>query len=80
MDGPDTSRLDFSNVPQLAGVPRYMYRTLAKHVMDMVRARLRGDAVGAFEHELWLCFFAGVAKQRWVERKVAIPSPQVTLS
>ena len=80
MDAPDNSRLDFSRVPQLAGVPRYMYRTLAGRVKDFVKARLRGDSVAAFEHELWLCFFAGLAKQRWSERKVAIPPPQVTVS
>jgi glucosyl-dolichyl phosphate glucuronosyltransferase len=80
MDAPDSSQLDFSKVPQIAGVPRYMYRALATHVRDLVRARLRGDVVAAFEHELWLCFFAGVAKQRWSERKVAIPAPQVNVS
>jgi glucosyl-dolichyl phosphate glucuronosyltransferase len=80
MDGPDTSQLDFSNARQIAGVPRYMYRTLATHAMDLVRARLRGDAVAAFEHELWVCFFAGIAKQRWAERKVVIPPPQVSFS
>ena len=80
MDSPDDSHLDFSKVPQIAGVPRYMYRTLMVHVRDLVRARLRGDAVAAFEHEMWLCFFAGIAKQRWAERKVVIPSPQVNVS
>jgi glycosyltransferase involved in cell wall biosynthesis len=80
MDSPDDSRLDFSKVPQIAGVPRYMYRTLAKHVRDHILARLRGDAVEAFEHEVWLCFFAGVLKQRWAERKAVIPPPQVSLS
>jgi glycosyltransferase involved in cell wall biosynthesis len=80
MDSPDNSHLDFSKVPQVAGVPRYMFRTLATHSKDLVGARLRGDAVAAFEHELWLCFFAGITKQRWSERKVAIPSPQVNLS
>jgi glycosyltransferase involved in cell wall biosynthesis len=80
MDSPDDSQLDFSKVPQVAGVPRFMYRTLATHAADLVRARLRGDVVAAFEHELWLWFFAGIAKQRWAERKVVIPSPQVTLS
>jgi glucosyl-dolichyl phosphate glucuronosyltransferase len=80
MDAPDNSQLDFSKVPQIAGVPRYMYRTLATHAKDLVRARLRGDVVAAFEHELWLWFFAGIAKQRWTERKVVIPSPQVSLS
>jgi glycosyltransferase involved in cell wall biosynthesis len=80
MDSPDNSRLDFSKVPQIAGVPRYMYRTFLTRVRDLVGAWLRGDAVAAFEHELWLCFFAGVLKQRWTERKIAIPSPQVSVS
>jgi hypothetical protein len=80
MDSPDNSTLDFSKVPQIAGIPRYMYRTLAGHAKELIGARLRGDAVAAFEHELWLCFFAGIARQRWTERKVAIPSPQVKLS
>jgi glucosyl-dolichyl phosphate glucuronosyltransferase len=80
MDAPDSSQLDFSKVPRIAGVPRFMYRTLAAHVRDMARARLRGDAVAAFEHELWLCFFAGLARQRWTERNVAIPPPQVHVS
>ncbi len=80
MDSPDQSRLDFSKVPQIAGVPRYMYRSLAGHIADMVAARVRGDAAVAFEHELWLCFFAGIAKQRWTERKVVIPPPQVSWS
>lgn len=80
MDSPDNSKLDFSRVPQLAGVPRYLYRTLTQHVSAMVRARLRGDPVAEFEHESWVWFFAGIARQRWTERKVVIPSPQVSLS
>ena len=51
----------------------------AREGHDRVRA-MRRDPVAAFEHELWLCFFAGIAKQRWAERKVVIPSPQVSLS
>lgn len=80
MDSPDSSRLDFSKVPQIAGVPRFMYRTLLTRVKDLIFARLRGDVVAAFEHELWLCFFAGVLKQRWSERNVPIPSPRVSVS
>ena len=80
MDSPDTSSLDFSRVPQIAGVPRYMFRTLAVHVKELVRAWFRRDQVTAFEHELWLCFFAGILKQRWSERNVPVPAPQVNLS
>ena len=80
MDAPDNSTVDFSRIPQIAGVPRYMFRTLLTRMRDLVRAWLRGDAVAAFEHELWLCFFAGIVKQRWSERHVVIPSPQVNVS
>jgi glycosyltransferase involved in cell wall biosynthesis len=80
MDSPDNSTLDYSTVPQIAGVPRYMYRTLAGHARDLAAASLRRDPVAAFEHELWLWFFAGIARQRWTERKAIIPRPQVSLS
>jgi glucosyl-dolichyl phosphate glucuronosyltransferase len=80
MDSPDNSTLDFSKVAQIAGVPHQMYRTLAWHMRHLIAARLRGDVVEAFEHELWLCFFAGVVKQRWADRKAVIPPPQASLS
>jgi glycosyltransferase involved in cell wall biosynthesis len=80
MDSPDNSRVDFSKVPQIAGVPRQMYRTLVTHVKELAVARMRGDDVKAFEEELWLWFFAGVVKQRWAERNVVIPPPQVSWS
>ena len=40
----------------------------------------RRDAVATFENELWLWFFAGIVKQRWPERKLVIPPPQVSWS
>ena len=80
MDSPDHSRLDFSRVPQIAGIPRYMYRSVIQHVKELAVASLRGKPALAFEHELWLCFFAGIAKQRWAERHLVIPSPQVNLT
>ena len=79
MDAPDNSQLDFSRVPCIAGVPRYMYRSLAAHATEMIAARLRRDPVAAFENELWLWFFMGVLKQRWTERRAVIPSPRVGL-
>jgi hypothetical protein len=57
-----------------------MYRTLGRHGVDWVRSTLRGDVAPAFEHELWLCFFAGVVRQRWSERHVPVPPPQVSFS
>jgi hypothetical protein len=75
MEAPEDSRLDFSKVPEIGGVPRYMYRTLLRKAGQLVAAHLRRDQVAAFEHELWFCFFAGVIRQRWAERKAPIPAP-----
>jgi glucosyl-dolichyl phosphate glucuronosyltransferase len=74
MNSPDYSGLDYSKVPRIAGVPRYLYRTLLTHVRDWVTASVRGNSVEAFDHEIWVCFFAGLAKQRWIDRKAPIPS------
>ena len=45
-----------------------MSRTGLRSFADMVRERFRNDPVAAFEHELWLWFFAGVLGQRWKDR------------
>ena len=69
MEAPEESSLDYSKVPHIAGVPRYMYRSFLRMFADMVRTAFRGDAVRSFENELWLWFFAGIVKQRWKDRK-----------
>jgi len=69
MEAPEETNLDFSNVPHIAGVPRYMYRSCLRVFMEMIQAMFRRDRVASFEHELWMWFFAGVVKQRFVDRK-----------
>ena len=71
---PTTRNLDFSKVPRIAGVPRFLDRTLLTRVRDLVKAHARRDPATAFEHEVWLCFFAGLARQRWIDRKIPIPA------
>jgi glycosyltransferase involved in cell wall biosynthesis len=63
MESPEETALDFSQVPHLAGVPRYLFRTALNHSLAAGRAYARRDAAKAFDHELWLWFFAGVVKQ-----------------
>ena len=64
MESPEETTLDFGKVPHIAGVPRYMYRTFLRSCAEAAKAYVRGDAVRAFDHELWLWFFAGVVSQR----------------
>ena len=49
-------------------MPRYLFRKALAQLIAGARTMLRGDAVAAFEHELWLWFFAGIVRQRWTDR------------
>jgi glycosyltransferase involved in cell wall biosynthesis len=73
MESPESTELDFSKVPHIAGIPRYMFRTYLQSFLNMISATVRGDEVAAFENELGLWFFAGVVKERWKDRRQPIP-------
>jgi glycosyltransferase involved in cell wall biosynthesis len=64
MEAPEQTILDFRSVPHVFGVPRYLYRKALGSAAACVRATFRRDAVSAFEHELWVWFFAGILRQR----------------
>jgi glycosyltransferase involved in cell wall biosynthesis len=68
MEKPEQTTLDFSRVPHIAGVPRYLFRGALAAGGDVVRATLGGDGVRSFERELWLWTFAGIVTQRWKDR------------
>ena len=72
-ESPESTALDFSTVPHIAGIPRYMFRTYLQSFFKMISASVRGDQVTAFENELGLWFFAGVVKERWKDRRQPIP-------
>jgi glycosyltransferase involved in cell wall biosynthesis len=62
---PQRTTLDFARVPQVFGVPRYLYRKALVTMGRWVRDLLRRDTVASFERELWLSFLAGFMRQRW---------------
>ena len=68
MESPQETRHDFTRVPTIGGVPRYLYRIALQHAVALVSARLRGQHIASFEHELWLWMFAGILRQRWQDR------------
>ena len=70
MESPDDSHLDYSKVPHIGGVPRYLYRSALAAIPNMIREIIRRDPVASFEHELKLWFYAGVFKQRLKNRRV----------
>jgi glucosyl-dolichyl phosphate glucuronosyltransferase len=78
MEAPEQATLDFSTVPHIFGVPRYLYRKALAAAAGWMRMTLRGRGLEAFEHETWLWFFAGIVRQRWADsrpRASARPAP-----
>jgi hypothetical protein len=80
MENPQRRTIDFSRAPHLAGIPRYLYRTAAQTFVQMLKARVRRNETVAFEHELVLCMFAGIARQRWRDRRVPFEWPSTAYS
>jgi glycosyltransferase involved in cell wall biosynthesis len=76
MESPDERTFDFSTVPHLAGVPRFMFRNALSHFAQMIGRAVTGRSAESFEHELWLCFFAGVLRQRWQDRLMPVGAGQ----
>jgi hypothetical protein len=64
MEAPEQTTLDFASVPHVFGVPRYLYRKALASAGGWLRDAVKGNSVAAFEHELWLCFFGGILRQR----------------
>jgi glycosyltransferase involved in cell wall biosynthesis len=69
MENPVARDIDFTTTPHVAGIPRYLFRSAAKTARKLVAATLRRNETEAFEHELVLCMFAGIARQRWKDRR-----------
>ncbi|HEY2432298.1 MAG TPA: glycosyltransferase [Vicinamibacterales bacterium] len=63
MEAPEQTVLDFKSVPHVLGVPRYLYRKALASAGACLTATVRRDAVSAFDHELWVWFFAGILRQ-----------------
>ena len=78
MEAPEQTTLDFTRVPHIGGVPRYLYRKALSNARGWMSAVLKRDAIRAFEHETWFWFFTGIVRQRWIDsrvRPVARPAP-----
>lgn len=77
MEAPEQTTLDFTTVPHVLGVPRYLYRKALAAAAGWIRDTWRGRRIAAFEHELWLCFFAGIVRQRVKDRRSGRTVPRM---
>jgi GT2 family glycosyltransferase len=69
METPERAPLDWSMVPHILAVPRYLWRKALASIAGWAKAVVRRDRAAAFKQELWLWFFAGIVVQRWKDRR-----------
>jgi glucosyl-dolichyl phosphate glucuronosyltransferase len=72
MEEPEMEHPPHAGDAQIFGVPLHLLRKAGRSSRSFLWHSLRGDVGTAFEHELWLCFFAGIVRQRWADRKLPI--------
>lgn len=65
IEEPELENPPHAGEPEIAGVPIHLLKKGARSARSFAWRTLRRDRATAFEHELWLCFFAGVVSQRW---------------
>ena len=81
--GYDIEEPDLENPPnagarQLFGVPSPLWWKAARSLRSLAWHRLNRHTREALKHELWLCSFAGVARQRWADRHLRVAEGPAT--
>lgn len=56
--------IDLRGTPHILGLPRFMYGTLLRDVIALVRELARRRPAAAFRHEMMIAFFVGYASSR----------------
>jgi glycosyltransferase involved in cell wall biosynthesis len=72
MEEPELDNPPYAADRQIAGVPVHLLWKALRTTRSLIWRSLRGDGGLAFEHELWLCFFAGVVRQRYADRHLPV--------
>lgn len=80
MEEPDLESPPYAGDRTIAGIPFHLVKKAARSTRSLVWHTLKGDIAEAFEHELWLCFFAGVVRQRRADRKLTVAEGPATRS
>lgn len=72
MEEPELENPPHAGERQVGGVPVHLVRKAARTLRSWTWNTVRHDVAAAFEYELWLCFFAGLARQRWADRHLPV--------
>jgi len=79
MEEPEKQSPPYAAERRIGGVPVHLLAKAAHETGALAWHQLRGHVARAFEHELWLCFFSGVARQRWIDRFLPVAEGPATV-
>ena len=80
MEEPELENPPHAGTARVGGVPPHLIRKAARSLGGWAMNLLRRDLSMSFEHELWLCFFAGLVRQRWSDRRLPVALGPATVS
>lgn len=72
MEEPELDAPPYAGDVQIGGVPLHLVWKAARCTRSWLRHTLLGHDAMAFEYDLWLCFFAGLTRQRWKDRRLPV--------
>jgi glycosyltransferase involved in cell wall biosynthesis len=79
MEEPELEHPPHAGGATIGGVPIHLFWKALRTVRSLAWHKLKGETAVAFEYELWLCFFAGLVRQRWADRRLPIPTGPATI-
>jgi hypothetical protein len=71
MEEPELEYPPHAGERQFFGVPPHLIGKALRSMCSLAWQTVKGNAGVAFDHELWLCFFAGIVRQRWADRHLS---------
>jgi glycosyltransferase involved in cell wall biosynthesis len=78
LEEPEVERPPHAGGRRIAGVPAHLMTKAVRTAAALAWHTAHRRVATAFEHELWLCFFAGVVRQRWADRHLPVAKGPAT--
>jgi hypothetical protein len=79
MEEPELLAPPHAGERRIGGIPPHLLSKAWRSAAACAWHTLRRRPAMAFDHELWLCFFAGALRQRWADRVLPVADGPATV-
>ncbi|MCU1383326.1 MAG: hypothetical protein JWL71_2023 [Acidobacteria bacterium] len=78
LEEPELQHPPHAGARRVGGVPVHLLAKAGHTAAALAWHAAQGHVATAFDYELWLCFFAGVVRQRWADRHLPVADGPAT--